>query len=767
MTAVPSWCPLACRRLSSPGALLRALLEPDLHDSMSPALLLKCDNDDLFSHLPLVLAAVQRIGEMPRQRVLFTSLVQALRARVTSCRSVKLRLMLIAQNPGFADFWHLKLFHRSQAYPAAWATMATMLHDVEQAEKAKLVKNNSVDLDAAVGSAVQKSTSESGVQVNTGAASSDAGLSSNASKLAAEFYEDNKTLFRYAVRELFASDTGVPMRNHVRRLRVVPKSFYASELVDTIMERVNFADRSSAVEIGQRLQDSKLITRVSGTKAKFSDDDKLYQSKIALHSSDGDYACIKTTKGEPIMCWKEFQSTQEDEPVKSVEVRIPCDLVDLQSLQYWTGTVYLSNPVKGHSYGYTAIAHPMITCRSSEGDEQELAVSRSDIERNASEIGDTSDDTSSDGFANGSFLSGVMDKLTSMENDDTTSTLSSENPSARIIVHNVRVRKVFSSIARPMIIELRRPREDCDLDDDETHDVVNPNLIVKEGDNLGQDMCVELMFKCFNTIWQNTPDLFSDSRRAPFAFTYEVFPTAVKRGFMEAVPGLTSLNEFDWDDWRARAVQNPALKQQMVSSAAGSYVAAAILGAADRHPENVQIQDGKTMMHIDFGFLLGSKPPIDGPRFAIYPQMQTAFEKAGVWKEFVQYCEDAFLAVRRQSPTVIRAAVMLFSKVGFDEVTIRDFLNNSLDTHQKSAKEAGAVIHREVLQSSSMWKTKFKSYSHSTIDPAFYSALEKRFPPAVLAMKIVDAKQQAASRKLELNASKSRDGSSSEDRLVL
>jgi hypothetical protein len=61
---VPTCTASLCER----GALMRALLAPDLHSALTPAALLNAKNEDLFAQLPLVLAAVQRVGETPGQR---------------------------------------------------------------------------------------------------------------------------------------------------------------------------------------------------------------------------------------------------------------------------------------------------------------------------------------------------------------------------------------------------------------------------------------------------------------------------------------------------------------------------------------------------------------------------------------------------------------------------------------------------------------------------------------------------------------------------
>lgn len=733
------------------GALLLSLMEPDLHISLTPKLLLHCNNVELFSLLPLVLAAVQNVGETPGQRSTFAALVHALRARATSSRSVKLRFLLLARNPVLAEYWNLRVIHRSQAYPAAWATLLSLLHGENEGQN--LLSEQGVHSSTsmrAIAEAVAGEQSDDAVLVHSGISSNLNGGTA-VSAVAESWYRDSHSLYRYAVEELFAPGKGVPMRDHTRHLRVVHDSFYASELVDAIMERANFVDRTDAVEIGQRLQNAKLITRVSGTRATFCDKDKLYQSRITLHRSDDQYVSIRTSTGEAITGWREFESSPGQEPVKSVEVRIPCDMTDLQSLEFWARTVYIPDPVPNYRFGYSSISHPMIP------DERpsDLEGGESDNENDASSVGD-SGTTQHDAVQQNRIMSAMSSIISHASftppmsgNDLMAVSGLSGHTLSRSVISNVVVRKVFSSIARPMIIELRRPLENADIDDDSMHTVEKPNLLVKEGDNLGQDMCVEVMFRCFNSIWQRSPEHFPDASEAPVAVTYEVFPTAAKQGFIEVLPNLTSLHEFDWYSWTKRFGTDSHTVMRMVTTAVGSYVGAAVLGAADRHPENVQIQNEGTMLHIDFGFLLGSKPPIDGPRFAIYPEMQNALENVNAWDLFVDMCERAFLALRRRAPAITRVATMLFTKFGFDEVSIREFLNSSLDTHQSNERAAGGVVRHEVMNSSSMWKTKFKLYAHEKIDPVFYSALEKRFPPAVFAMKIVDAKQQHAAKKLE------------------
>lgn len=146
---------------------------------------------------------------------------------------------------------------------------------------------------------------------------------------------------------------------------------------------------------------------------------------------------------------------------------------------------------------------------------------------------------------------------------------------------------------------------------------------------------------------------------------------------------------------------------------------------------------------------MGTSPPIDGPRIAIAPQMEAVFRDLKVWDKFVELFVDAFIALRRVAPAIIRTSVIMFSKAGYDAHQIRTFLQGrfSLNVHEKE-KKAAELVRRQLLHSSTDIKTRFKAFAHEHIDPAWYGLLEKGFPPAVAIMKIVDAKEQKAAKRL-------------------
>lgn len=323
------------------------------------------------------------------------------------------------------------------------------------------------------------------------------------------------------------------------------------------------------------------------------------------------------------------------------------------------------------------------------------------------------------------------------------------------LVGSVVVLKRFQSIARPIIIELRRPLEGADLSDDDLHVVERPRLLVKEGDNLMQDLASQLMFHSFNHIWRESPHLFPDPASAPFCPTYEVFPTGAGQGFMEAVDGLASLSDFDWVKWNEKFGGDPVIRDSMLRSAAGSYAAGYVCGVADRHMDNLVCQNSRVLFHIDFGYVLGCLPPIDSSRFAVAPDMEAVFKKLNVWEEFVETCVKAFRALRARNACVTRTAVMLYEKAGHKPHAIREFLRSkfSLNLYERDDDLAAALVRNQLKHSSKDWKNKIKNYAHESIDPVFYGLLQKGFPPAVLAMRIVDAKEQRAARRQAVAAS--------------
>jgi len=65
-----------------------------------------------------------------------------------------------------------------------------------------------------------------------------------------------------------------------------------------------------------------------------------------------------------------------------------------------------------------------------------------------------------------------------------------------------------------------------------------------------------------------------------------------------------------------------------------------------------------------------------------------------------------------------------------------------LDVPDKTAAEN---IRKMVQSSAKSWQNLFKQFSHKRVDPLWYGLLEKHFPPAVIAMKVVELNDEKKS----------------------
>lgn len=317
-----------------------------------------------------------------------------------------------------------------------------------------------------------------------------------------------------------------------------------------------------------------------------------------------------------------------------------------------------------------------------------------------------------------------------------------ENEQALISL--TKVEKIFTSLAQPAMVSLHHLPEAAAVGDDAFVEIP-PRIIVKKGDNLYQDLSCEVIFRCLNVIWSSSPSLFEENDH-PFIYTYEVFPTGDQEGFMEVVHNVQPFKVFDWKKWQAEISDDTDI-QNMINSAAGAYVGGYIVGVRDRHWDNILIKDGKTLFQIDFGFLLGTQPPIDAPRFSISQQMKDVLTAMNKWDPFVEKCQKAFLALRHRANEVVRACMRIFGQAGWDPSKVKAYMVSKdslmLDTNDNGA---AASIKKSIENSPSSWQNLFKQFSHKKIDPLWYSLLKSHFPPAEYVMKRVeekDAKKQA------------------------
>lgn len=666
--------------------------------------LLNADDDTLFQMLPVLMAFIQRIAQTSNDsRSQMLRYLRRFRTRVTACRWIKLRFLLLANHPAFAFFWALKRVHRTNAYVTSPNHLPTQLEEslsiappkVEEQAPRSLVRRN------ATGPLRQVEFKSHGM-------------------LSPSDMQD------FAANNLFSGDMGMSLKTDVYNNRQYHNVFVASVLIDELQHRINLNKRSDAVMIAQRFLDYGIIHPVNNRSRTFVDSKRVKYHYWNFNSQDEETTpsdlmssgAVNVASDANVMS----HSILSHEAVRRVEIRIPMDTIDLQSFDFWTKGIYLKKPEVGFRYHFCSVTHPLsivgasqppVVTRTASQDAKDGEPSRIETE----EVGSTEDLNQSDE-----------------------------------IVQSMVVKKVFSSLAQPMIVELQKPFEDGDVTDDNQYMSVQPSVLVKSGDNLMQDLGVQIMFRCFNHLWEFESRIREKHGVVPICVGYEVFPTSAANGFMEAVTDLKSLKDFDWKSWEIYLGGCERSRNEMLRSTVGSYIGTYILGGRDRHYDNILIRSKMHLLHIDFSYVLGKKPPIDGPALSIAPQMEISFRKVGIWDKFVELSLDAFAALRAHSEGLVRVAQMVFVNAGHTDESVRRFMTgrsslNVQDGNDRAVEYLRRLIHRSSRDLGN-W---FKEFTHERVVPAWFVLLDRGFPPAKALMKLRDAQEQGAADRLAAN----------------
>jgi hypothetical protein len=696
--------------------LLFALTAPpmEMWKAITPAALMSMSLYSIYRLMPFVLSALQdEASRSSKNRGKLVRTLRVFRSKISACRILKFRfLSLVQKNEEFKKFWNVKISYDPHCY-----SQSNVGFDAFAIDQNDFSPSNTLDLDTYNQEADDYDAKE--VQ-QPGLVHSDGAEALTAEVMRKLLLEDQNMLVYVAITEILHPVRGVRLKERCFRMKKYKETFHANEAVDFLVSKLGLQNdkRDVAVACMQKIREAGLITRLGLRSSHFKDDKHLWVVNINRITKEHG-TCIQLSSGEKVACYNQAQLLPETELINQIELAIGVDEIDLQNLKFWTDEIFNVKDVKkGDALAYRLIVHPL-----GDGSCEKARISRSN--------------SSDESLLNSPSDSLRIDSVLSSE---------SESPSdkyGKAIVFAAQVEKVFSSIARPFIMSLRNPETGSSMDDVSTWKTVGKNVLAKSGDNLMQDFLVQIAFRLFNAMWKHDADEFADGL-IPFTTTYEVFPTGPKTGLMEVVKGVESLKDFDWTAWRSKYADDIAVQHRMIASAAGAYVGAYVLGVRDRHWDNILIADETTLMHIDFGFLLGQEPPIDAPRFSISPAMQAAFEQLGIWDDFLEVCGRAFLVLHRRAGRVLRAVEAIFPYAGFPKYVLRKHINGpfALNSHV-SEKESVENVIAQIAGSASAWKTKLKSVFHNNIDPVFYSLLENRFPPAVLAMKIVDGKRDS------------------------
>ncbi|XP_063061973.1 phosphatidylinositol 4,5-bisphosphate 3-kinase catalytic subunit beta isoform [Engraulis encrasicolus] len=262
-------------------------------------------------------------------------------------------------------------------------------------------------------------------------------------------------------------------------------------------------------------------------------------------------------------------------------------------------------------------------------------------------------------------------------------------------------------------------------------------IIYKNGDDLRQDMLTLQILKLMDMLWKEAN---LDLRILP----YGCLATGDRSGLIEVVvaadtianiqktsSNMTATAAFNKDallNWlKDKNTQGECLEraiEEFTLSCAGYCVATYVLGIGDRHSDNIMVRSNGQLFHIDFGHILGnfkSKFGIKRERVpfilthdfihVIQQGKPTNTQKFG---SFRQYCEDAYLVLRRNGNLIITLFALMLT-AGLPELTsVKDiqYLKDSLalgKTEDEALKQFRQKFDEALRES---WTTKVNWMAH-------------------------------------------------------
>ncbi|XP_076360353.1 phosphatidylinositol 4,5-bisphosphate 3-kinase catalytic subunit beta isoform-like isoform X1 [Tachypleus tridentatus] len=262
-------------------------------------------------------------------------------------------------------------------------------------------------------------------------------------------------------------------------------------------------------------------------------------------------------------------------------------------------------------------------------------------------------------------------------------------------------------------------------------------IIYKNGDDLKQDMLTLQMIRIMDKLWKEEG---LDLRMIP----YQCIATDCKVGLIEVVLNAETIANIQKEKGSSATSafkkgslltwlkdHNPDEKslnkavEQFTLSCAGYCVATYILGIADRHSDNIMVKTNGQLFHIDFGHILGKFKEKFGIRRERVPFVLTndfvyvinkgSTQKSQEFCRFQDYCENAFVILRRKGSLIISLFAMMLS-TGIPELTSEKDLYYLRETLVLDMTESEALQHfrskfLEALQNS--WKTSLNWLAHN------------------------------------------------------
>lgn len=296
-------------------------------------------------------------------------------------------------------------------------------------------------------------------------------------------------------------------------------------------------------------------------------------------------------------------------------------------------------------------------------------------------------------------------------------------------VKAVKIDYVFSSLARPVILSYYK--------DGQAQVPLPPRTICKTGEDIYNETAVQLMFKLFDEVWrQKLPPRFR-----PHVFSFNEVPGGVNLGFVELLEGCC-----DIEDVERGGFELVNDHEQFFRSQCGTILATYLLGIEDRHRENTLFhKPTSTSFPIDFGFMLGLKPPsVNCYCIAFSPHLYKYLKKRKDDRGFSDFAAmflAGFDAIREEAHSVIALGKLVFRGVpDKDENFVETFLRKKL-LMEKSALGALDKMAKRLRHAPICVDTAHKINSHQS-NKKFLDAHRDNFLVKKIVKSATEAKPQ-------------------------
>jgi phosphatidylinositol kinase/protein kinase (PI-3 family) len=153
----------------------------------------------------------------------------------------------------------------------------------------------------------------------------------------------------------------------------------------------------------------------------------------------------------------------------------------------------------------------------------------------------------------------------------------------------LRVRKQFTSKAKPFWVQLQSPGAEKPLD-----------VVMKTGDDLRQDQAVLSMLEVFNKIWEDTGVMHTavgNDRVLVKAPTYRVAAVGNSHGFVEMLPDSLPCDEIV--EKASRSENGWKASPEIIPSSVSAFIVIFVLNIKDRHKGNMVVTGGTQLANID------------------------------------------------------------------------------------------------------------------------------------------------------------------------